>query len=190
MNWLLPAALLFVLFSTIDGHKKGFIKKSVGLVSLILTLAVASVTTPYIAAYLQEETALYDTLCRMLQSGQSDLYETLALIGLGEAAMDYVAQGLLRAAAFLITLILVGILVQGAAFSLGVAAKLPVLNGINKVAGLILGFAEGILWIWVFFFVITLLSATEWGGRLLLMVADSELLSWLYRENLLFVFLK
>lgn len=190
MNWLLPAVLLFLLASALDGHRKGLIKKSVGVVSLVLTLLVTSTATPYIAAWLQENTALYDVLRGAVQGSQVDIFETMTAIGLGEEITAYLATLLLQAVAFLITLLLVGVLVQGAAFSLGIAAKLPVLHGFNKLAGLVFGFAEGVFFVWILFFLITVLSATELGGKLLLMIADSDILSWIYRKNLLFAFLK
>ena len=78
---------------------------------------------------------------------------------------------------------------RGIAFALGLASRLPVLHGLNKTAGLVFGLAEGVVLVWIFFFVITVFSTTEWGGRLLTMVSDSGLLSWLYQKNLLFEFL-
>ena len=103
---------------------------------------------------------------------------------------SYLAETILQAVAFLVTLLLVGVFVQGIAFSLGIAAKLPVLHGINKLAGLLLGLAEGVFAVWVLFFVITVCSTTEWGGKLLVMIAENDILCWIYRSNLLFVFLR
>ena len=42
MNWLLPAVALFLVLYAWDGHHKGFIRKIVGVLSLILTLIVTS----------------------------------------------------------------------------------------------------------------------------------------------------
>ena len=58
MNWLLPAVLLFLLIAAGDGHRKGFIKKSVGLVSWGVTFLVTSIGVPYIADFLKEKTEL------------------------------------------------------------------------------------------------------------------------------------
>jgi len=190
MNWLLPAVLIFLLLAALDGHRKGFIKKSVGIVSLVLTLFLTSAAVPYMAAFLREKTALYKVLQNGIASSDVDVFQALEMIGLENAVSGYLAEMILQAVAFLITLVLVGVLVQGIAFSLGIAARLPVLHGINKTAGLALGLAEGILAVWVFFFAVTVCSTTETGGKLLMMIAESDLLSWIYRKNLLFLFLE
>ena len=186
MNWLLAAVLLFAAW---DGHRKGFIKKSVGMVSWILTFVVTSSTVPYIAAFLKEKTALYRVLQKMVLSSDTNALRILTMLGQEEAAGSWLADLILQVAAFLITLALVGILIQGIAFSLGIAAKLPILHGINKTAGLLLGLGEGILAVWIFFFILTVCISTETGMKMLLMIADSEILSWIYRHNLLFLFL-
>lgn len=190
MNWLLPVVGLFLLFAALDGHRKGFIKKSVGIVSVVLTLIITGVAVPYSATFFREKTALYNVLQKGIASSEIDILEAMEMIGLGDAVSGYLAETILQAAAFLVTLVLVGVLVQGIAFSLGIAARLPVLHGINKLAGLVLGLAEGILVVWILFFVITACSTTEWGGKLLLMIAEDDILSWIYRNNLLFAFLR
>ena len=108
------------------------------------------------------------------------------MLGLGDAVSGYLAEQILQTFAFLITLLLAGVLVRGIAFSLGLAAKLPVLHGINKLAGLVFGFGEGLLVVWIFFFVVTVFSPTNWGGEMFAMISDSRILTWLYRENILF----
>ncbi len=190
MNWLLPVVGGFLLLAAWDGHRKGFIKKSVGIVTVVLTLVITGAAVPYCTAFFREKTALYDVLQKGIAASEIDILETLESIGLKEAMSSYLAETILQAAAFLVTLLLVGVFVQGVAFSLGIAAKLPVLHGINKLAGLILGLAEGVLAVWVLFFVITVCSTTEWGGKLLVMIAQNDILSWLYRTNLLFIFLR
>lgn len=190
MNWLLLAVVAFLFLAAWDGHRKGFIKKSVGIVSMILTLTVTSIATPYIAKFLQEQTALDSVLQKGIASSEIDVFETLEAIGLGEVIGDYLADMILQVAAFQITLMLVGVLVHGIAFSLGIAARLPVLHGINKMVGLALGLVEGVLVVWVLFLAITVFSTTTLGGELLVMISDSSFLSWIYRKNFLFLFLK
>lgn len=91
-----------------------------------------------------------------------------------------------EALAFLTTLILVGVLVKGVVFALDIVAKLPILNGLNRLAGTILGFAEGMLLIWIFFLAVSVFAATQWGGTLMEMISKSALLTWIYENNMLF----
>ena len=145
MNWLLPAVAVFLLLAAWDGHRKGFIKKLVGIVSLALTLILTSIASPFVAEFLKSYTGIYSTLQNSISASDAELLDTLQALGLEDAVSGYLADQILQALALLVTLLLVGVLVRGIAFSLGLAARLPVLHGINKLAGLVFGFAEGVL---------------------------------------------
>lgn len=185
MNWLLPAVGLFILLSTWDGHRKGFIRKIVGVLSLVLTLIITSVVSPYLHTFLKESTGLYHFLQNRIEGSDIELLDALRVLGMENAVSGYLADEILRWAAFLIALLLAGVLIRGILFSLGIVSHLPILHGLNKTAGLVLGFAEGVVLVWIFFLVITVCASTRAGGQLLKMTAQSSILSWLYRNNLL-----
>ena len=185
MNWLLPAVGLFIILSAWDGHHKGFIRKIVGVLSLALTLIITSVVSPYLHVFLKESTGLYGFLQNSIEGSDMELLDALRVLGMENAVSGYLADEILRWAAFLIALLLAGVLIRGIVFSLGIVSHLPILHGRNKTAGLLLGFAEGVVLVWIFFVVITVCASTSVGGQLLKMTAQSSILSWLYRNNLL-----
>ena len=185
MNWLLPAVGLFIILSAWDGHHKGFIRKIVGVLSLALTLIITSVVSPYLHVFLKESTGLYGFLQNSIEGRDMELLDALRVLGMENAVSGYLADEILRWAAFLIALLLAGVLIRGIVFSLGIVSHLPILHGLNKTAGLLLGFAEGVVLVWIFFVVITVCASTSVGGQLLKMTAQSSILSWLYRNNLL-----
>lgn len=185
MNWLLPAVGLFIILSAWDGHHKGFIRKIVGVLSLALTLIITSVVSPYLHVFLKESTGLYGFLQNSIEGSDMELLDALRVLGMENAVSGYLADEILRWAAFLIALLLAGVLIRGIVFSLGIVSHLPILHGLNKTAGLLLGFAEGVVLVWIFFVIITVCASTSVGGQLLKMTAQSSILSWLYRNNLL-----
>ena len=185
MNWLLPAVGLFIILSAWDGHHKGFIRKIVGVLSLALTLIITSVVSPYLHVFLKESTGLYGFLQNSIEGSDMELLDALRVLGMENAVSGYLADEILRWAAFLIALLLAGVLIRGIVVSLGIVSHLPILHGLNKTAGLLLGFAEGVVLVWIFFVVITVCASTSVGGQLLKMTAQSSILSWLYRNNLL-----
>ena len=185
MNWLLPAVGLFIILSAWDGHHKGFIRKIVGVLSLALTLIITSVVSPYLHVFLKESTGLYGFLQNSIEGSDMELLDALRVLGMENAVSGYLADEILRWAAFLIALLLAGVLIRGIVFSLGIVSHLPILHGLNKTAGLLLGFAEGVVLVWIFFVVITVCASTSVGGQLLKITAQSSILSWLYRNNLL-----
>lgn len=143
MNWLLPAVGLFIILSAWDGHHKGFIRKIVGVLSLALTLIITSVVSPYLHVFLKESTGLYGFLQNSIEGSDMELLDALRVLGMENAVSGYLADEILRWAAFLIALLLAGVLIRGIVFSLGIVSHLPILHGLNKTAGLLLGFAEG-----------------------------------------------
>lgn len=156
---------------------------------MILTLMATSAVSPIVTNFLKEKTEMHRVLQNSIAASEFDVMEAIELIGMDEAVSGYLADIVLQVVAFLTTFLLVSVLVQGVLFSLGIVAKLPVLHGLNKTAGLVLGLAEGIFFVWIFFFAVTVCAGTKPGGQLLWMIADSELLSFIYRRNLLLLLL-
>ena len=189
MNWLLPVLAAVVLLCAWDGNRKGFIKKSVGILSWALILWLTSVINPIMKVVLKNYTGVYSAIVTGISSGDSELMEAMSILGMEDTVSGYIADLILSALAFLVTFLLIGVLIKGILFALGIVAKLPVLRGLNRLAGTVLGLAEGVLLVWVFFFVVTVFSSTEWGGTLLKMIAGSDLLVWAYKNNLLFLLL-
>ncbi len=88
-------------------------------------------------------------------------------------------------AVFVITLFLLAILGK----ALNIISKLPVIKQANKLAGLLLGLIQGLLIVWTFFILLTMLSSTGVGNAGLTMIAQNDFLSFLYNNNVLMSFL-
>lgn len=188
MNWLFLGVIGFLIIAIMDGYHKGFINKLVGILALIITLMIASVVTPYIYELLESSTSVLGLLQEGIANSNNDIMSILQTIGMNQTMGGYLAGLLLHMAAYLITFILVSIVIQGFALSLHVVSKLPILNQLNRLLGMVLGLAEGVFYVWVGFFVITIFCGTDLGGKLLGMIARSDLLSYLYVKNVLLQF--
>ena len=62
MNWLFWVVAAVLAFHVIDGLHRGFIKKSVSAVSLIITLVLVTYLTPQITTFIQDYTSLHESL--------------------------------------------------------------------------------------------------------------------------------
>ena len=67
---------------------------------------------------------------------------------------------------------------------LDVFAKLPLLKQANKLVGMALGLVQGILLVWLFFALVTVISGTEFGQTMFRYINESKLLSFLYTNNI------
>lgn len=74
--------------------------------------------------------------------------------------------------------------------SLGLVAKLPLLNGFNKFLGMFAGVVEATVVIWVGFAVISCLKIPVKGQPLVELIRENLFLDFLYRYNLLYNFVQ
>lgn len=91
----------------------------------------------------------------------------------------------LNAVAFVITFLAAALALALLCGMLNILSRLPLLHQINKAAGLCAGLAEGVLIIWLFFVVLTMLAGTEFGKSAMEQISESRFLSYLYNNNLL-----
>jgi uncharacterized membrane protein required for colicin V production len=68
--------------------------------------------------------------------------------------------------------------------ALDILSHIPVIGGLNRLLGLLLGLLQALFFIWIFFLVLSMATATDWGLQLMSMVQESSLLSYLYNSNL------
>ena len=68
---------------------------------------------------------------------------------------------------------------------LNLISGLPILHGINQVAGSILGLTEALIFVWVGCLILTLFSGSEIGKSMIDQINGSIWLTWLYDHNML-----
>lgn len=91
---------------------------------------------------------------------------------------------LLTVLGFIVTLIVVAIGMTLLVKLINKAAELPVIKTFNKLGGVLLGVLEGILIIWCAIGIVPMLSATEFGGKLIEQIQADRFLSVLYEHNI------
>lgn len=114
----------------------------------------------------------------------AEVYRYLAVNTFGEYVAGYLALVVVNGLSFLVSFLLVTILIRLLTFALSIIANLPVLRGVNKLAGAFLGGAKAILFIWVAMLILTVLCNTKWGMEGLKMIERDTILSFLYENNI------
>lgn len=103
---------------------------------------------------------------------------------------SYIAKSLtamvMRGISYVLTL-LVLLLLHILIMVLDVANYIPIVKSINKAGGAIFGAGQGILIVWIFMGIVTLLSTFSWAYQVIQMIDESPLLAWLYKKD---IFLK
>ena len=64
MNWLFWVVVAFLAYHVFDGLRRGFIRKVVAALSLVITLVLVTFVTPHITNFIH--TGIYYGLCKIM----------------------------------------------------------------------------------------------------------------------------
>lgn len=125
----------------------------------------------------------------LLEHNNSEVYEELGVTTFPEYVAAYVSDIVVNILSFLITLLLVTVIVKAVIVAVDLLSVLPLVNGVNRLTGGIVGLLLGLLFVWVGFLVITLSYTTDIGKLCFQQISDSAFLTFLYQNNLILTLL-
>ena len=120
----------------------------------------------------------------LLDYNNDEGYRSLGVTGFADYLVHFLATVILNVIAFVAAVILVQILLHLVIGALDILAHIPLIGGLNRLLGLILGLIQALFFLWLFFLILSMTSATQWGLQLMDMVQSSQTLSALYDSNL------
>lgn len=121
----------------------------------------------------------------LLENNNNEVYRVLGVETFSRYVARYLANSIINIVGFLVLFVIVFTGIKILTVWLDLVARLPVLSGINKIAGAILGGIEGLLYLWVACLFVTAFSATAFGKMLIQQIESSFWLAFLYEHNLL-----
>jgi len=137
-------------------------------------------------AYAIEELPLPKYIRTVLTKNNTE--EIYQFLGVNEFE-DYISGALagfvITALAFVLSFIIVELGIFLAAKIIEKLAKLPGLNGINRISGAAVGGIKAFVVLWVLCLVVTAIGGTEVGRSILKMIEESQILSAIYNHNYL-----
>lgn len=120
----------------------------------------------------------------LVENNNNEVYRLLGV----DAFMDYIGAYLtnmvLNVVCSIVLFLAVYIGIRLIMSWLDLLAKLPILSGMNQIAGAVLGGVQGLLIIWVLCLVVTVCSATAWGRVALHQIEATPWLLFLYKNNI------
>ena len=119
------------------------------------------------------------------ENNTAEVYRYLAVTSFVDYVSGYLAQVAVNGISFLVSYILATLLIRMVSYALNILASLPIIRGVNKAAGALLGGAKCIIFIWIAFLILTVLCNTQIGEKGLEMVQQDAALSFLYNQNIL-----
>lgn len=120
---------------------------------------------------------------KLIENNTVETYQYLAVQTFTDYVSDSLAVMVVNGVSFLISYVLSVIVIRLLGVILDILSKLPVISGINKIAGGIVGGAKCVIFIWIALLVLTLLCNTELGKAGMDLVQKDTVLGWLYEQN-------
>ena len=130
-------------------------------------------TIIYIEIHLPNKNQTENLLKLVSNYNNTEIYNALGVNTFGEYLVKYFAKLILNVLAFLLTFLIVTIVLRTIIYMLGIISDLPVIGGLNRLAGGALGMAKGIIFIWVIFAIVTLMYDTSLGAICLQNIEES-----------------
>ncbi len=121
----------------------------------------------------------------LLENNNSEFYHMLGVDQFAEYVSTYLADILINAVSSIILFAAVYILIHLLVRWLDLIARLPILYGLNHIAGAVLGLLQGLLLLWIGCFLVGVFAATPLGMTLEEQINASAWLRFLYRYNLI-----
>ncbi len=211
MSWLLVIVLGIIILNAMIGRKVGLIKIIFSIFSFIIALILTVWISPTVNGMLNNNETFYEKASQKVEDmlfkeqvetkDEDDVIEGLPLpksikeslqknkdkqeANIKSYITSHVTGIVINALAFVLTFVVVFIGLWVISIALSIISKLPILNQLNKMAGLLVGGLQGVIVVWILFVLITVFSGTVLGKSAFQQIESSVILSFIYDKNLL-----
>ncbi len=125
----------------------------------------------------------------LLKNNTVESYKEMAITGFKQYVSRYLTGVIINSLSFIATFIAILLLLWVIFMALDLISKLPLLNQVNKTAGLLAGLVHGLILVWLFFILLNVFGGTAFGQSVLKLVGENEVLSLIYNNNVLLKFI-
>lgn len=121
----------------------------------------------------------------LLINNTKEMYQALLVDIFEEYVSAYLAKSAIKAMSFVVLFVVFAIAFRILLVFVDIISHIPIIHGVNQMAGACLGCLEALIIVWVFFFVVVMFVGNDTGSRLMAMIADSKFLTVLFNTNVL-----
>lgn len=121
------------------------------------------------------------------------IFGILVLVILAKGIASFIKGSLFNVSIAIVLLIVIRMiykLIKLLTDSCKMVKEIPVIHWLDKIAGIIIGLAESVFYIWIVFLIIGYFDFLNLGGWMLQQVQKSTLLTFLYQTNYLIQFMR
>ena len=121
----------------------------------------------------------------LLENNTAQHYQEEGIVDFREYATKNVTDIIIKAIAYIILLVVIFIILRVLLHFTKFVNKIPVVGGVNRILGAVLGLLEGLIFVWTFCLIIMAFSGSEFGANCMRVINDSWVLKMIYDHNLL-----
>lgn len=125
----------------------------------------------------------------LIENNTTDIYKAMGVDSFKDYITSAVSRIIINAAVYFAITILIIIGLALLCQILDIISKLPLINGLNKTAGLLVGLLQGLIVIWIGCIFITMISSSKLGQTIFELINQDKFLSLIYNNNLLLRFI-
>lgn len=114
-----------------------------------------------------------------------DTYEQLGVDKFPSFLTKFTTNMVIDAAVYVIVFLVLLIALHILIYLLDIASMLPIINGLNHLAGALLGFIYGVAILWFFFILVSAFPTVKFFADCQQMIMDNNILGTMYDNNLL-----
>lgn len=121
----------------------------------------------------------------LIENNNTEVYKALVVDKFEDYISSYLALIIINALSFVLVFLIIYIALFVLSRMLDIISHLPIINGLNKTAGLLVGLLRGLIVIWILCIILTIFSSTKTSQMLFGYINDSYILSIIYDNNIL-----
>lgn len=204
---LLIGVVVFLALMSVYGYMRGFVKIVLSMVAMLVTILLTTILTIPVSAIVKNTPigeGIRESVEEIVTSAELIDTESIKELDFPKAILEPIADGaaetqetlqtyvsealadtIIKAGTFLVLLIVIYIAIRIVISVVNLVSKLPIINGINKGAGGMVGFIQGMLFIWIACLVLAACSDKVWAQEAFRQINDNQLLSFIYNNNVI-----
>lgn len=125
----------------------------------------------------------------LVENNTVDMYKAMAVDNFKDYVSNTISRIIINAAVFLLIMLIILVSLAVLCEALNIISKLPLINGLNKTAGLFAGLLHGVVVIWIGCIFLTMISSTKLGQSIFTLINENQFLSIIYNNNLFLKFI-
>lgn len=119
------------------------------------------------------------------ENNNQEMYQSLMVNVFEDYVSAYLAKMVINAIAFVGLFVVLWIFLWFILLSADIITKIPGLNKINRLLGMLTGLSTALIIVWVFFFIVIVFLGNDVGSAMMKEVKESRLLTFMFNSNYL-----